>query len=109
MLLGCGVEVRAGAAGRADEALRAADSDISDLNFAREAARDMLAVYVRWADGKVYVLFGRQIPRGFNKELWVARSKRRLEDVPVAKAGLACDVVSDGPLLSECVAIVDRV
>lgn len=46
LLPGCGVEVRAGvgADGRADEALRAADSDISDLNFAREAARDMLAV-----------------------------------------------------------------
>lgn len=49
LLPGCGVDVRAGAGadGRADEALRAADSDISDLNLAREAARDMLAVYGR--------------------------------------------------------------
>jgi hypothetical protein len=46
LLPGCGVEVRAGTgpAGRAEEALRAADSDISLLNFWRLAARDMMAV-----------------------------------------------------------------
>ena len=45
---GCGVEVRAGAdpVGREDEALREADSDISDLNLAMLAARDMMAVFV---------------------------------------------------------------
>jgi hypothetical protein len=45
---GCGVEVRAGTGpvGREDEALREADSDISDLNLAMLAARDMMAVIV---------------------------------------------------------------
>jgi hypothetical protein len=44
---GCGVEVRAGTGpvGREDEALREADSDISDLNLAMLAARDMMAVF----------------------------------------------------------------
>jgi hypothetical protein len=48
LLPGCGVEVRAGTdpVGREDEALRDADSDISDLNFAMLAARDMMAVFV---------------------------------------------------------------
>jgi hypothetical protein len=43
---GCGVIVRAGMgpAGRAEEALRAADSDISLLNFCKLAASDMMAV-----------------------------------------------------------------
>jgi hypothetical protein len=52
LLLGCGVEVRAGTGpvGREDEALREADSDISDLNFAMLAARDMMAVFV-WGVG----------------------------------------------------------
>jgi hypothetical protein len=49
---GCGVEVRAGTGpvGREDEALREADSDISDLNLAMLAARDMMAVFV-WGVG----------------------------------------------------------
>ena len=48
LLPGCGVEVRAGTdpVGREDEALREADSDISDLNLAMLAARDMMAVFV---------------------------------------------------------------
>ena len=47
LLPGCGVEVRAGTgpAGRAEEALRAADSDISLLNLAKLAARDMVVVF----------------------------------------------------------------
>jgi len=46
LIPGCGVEVRAGtgAVGRAEEALRDADSDISLLNLASEAARDMVVV-----------------------------------------------------------------
>lgn len=58
LLPGCGVEVRAGTGpvGREDEALREADSDISDLNFAMLAARDMMTVFVAsywrvWPDG----------------------------------------------------------
>ena len=90
LLLGCGVEVRAGAAGRADEALRAADSDISDLNFAREAARDMAAVCGRWADEKVYELFGKQVPRRFNKELWVRRSREKVGGCSGHKGPMSC-------------------
>jgi hypothetical protein len=46
------VEVRAGTGpvGREDEALREADSDISDLNLAMLAARDMMAVFI-WGVG----------------------------------------------------------
>jgi hypothetical protein len=60
---GCGVEVRAGTGpvGREDEALREADSDISDLNLAMLAARDMMAVFV-WGVG-VCVRMGLKVQR----------------------------------------------